>query len=111
MSFPIKILVYLTKTQRFDYFHFFSFIENVLDCAYKRPEDRTSSLMIAAYVMAGICGVCVIPLILLIVQWIYLKLRQKSAHANDSNIETADINNLLPETNDNIDEAVSDGSR
>ena len=48
--------------------------------------------MIAAYVMAGICGVCVIPLILLIVQWIYIKLRKRSAPADDSNIETADIN-------------------
>ena len=83
----------------------------MIDCAYKRPEDRTSSLMIAAYVMAAICGICVIPLILLIVQWIFLKLRQKSASAEDSNIETADINNLLPETNESIDEAVSGGSR
>ena len=66
--------------------------------------------MIAAYVMAGLCGICVIPLTIMIGQWIYIKLRQRSTVA-DGNIETADINNLLPEANKNIQEEASNSSR
>ena len=76
----------------------------MIDCAYKRPESRTSSLLIAAYVMAGICGICVIPLVIMIAQWVHIKVRQRSPAADESNIETADINNLLPEANGEVSE-------
>ena len=70
--------------------------EDLLDCAYKRPEDHESTLLIAAYVMAGICALCVIPLAVLIGQWLYTKARRLMTSSQPA-AETTDINDLLPE--------------
>lgn len=37
------------------------------DCAYKKPETGSTTLTVVGYVLAAICGVCLLPLIFLIV--------------------------------------------
>ncbi|XP_052804935.1 beta-secretase 1-like isoform X1 [Mya arenaria] len=48
---------------------------NFMDCAYKKPKNHDRTLTIVGYVMAGICGICVLPLIFLIAQWQCRRLR------------------------------------
>ncbi|XP_045209732.2 beta-secretase 1-like [Mercenaria mercenaria] len=39
------------------------------DCAYKKVETDNKTLTIVGYVLAGICGVCILPLFVLLLQW------------------------------------------
>lgn len=64
---------------------------SAFDCAYVKPEDHSSTLMTAAYVMAGICGACLIPLILMVIQWQWSRCR---VHTDDQ----TDNSGLLSET-------------
>lgn len=56
------------------------------DCAYAKIDSRSSALTIVGYVMAGICGLCLLPLILLTIRWQCLRCRH-SRHrlGSDSN--------------------------
>ncbi len=42
---------------------------NTTECAYVVPDNDQSSLLIVAYVMAGVCGLCLLPILYLIIQW------------------------------------------
>jgi len=61
---------------------------DTFDCAYIKPKGGPSTLVTVAYVMAGICGACMIPLILMIAQW-----QWKRCHKPKQ--EIADIDSLL----------------
>ena len=61
------------------------------DCAYVKPADNQSTLVTVAYVMAGVCGACLIPLIVMILHWHYVKCRNRG---NESP-STQDISGLL----------------
>ena len=65
----------------------FCFSESTLDCAYVKPKQDQSTLLIVAYVMAAVCGACVIPLLAMVIQWQWQKCRQKQ--------EITDISSLL----------------
>ncbi|XP_060554627.1 beta-secretase 1-like [Ruditapes philippinarum] len=39
------------------------------DCAYKKVETSNKTLTIVGYVLAGICGICILPLFALLIQW------------------------------------------
>ncbi|ESO89560.1 hypothetical protein LOTGIDRAFT_125352 [Lottia gigantea] len=55
--------------------------ENLKDCYYIKPASDQSSMLIVAYVMAAICCICVLPLIIMIIQWQYR--RSCGNHSND----------------------------
>nr|AHF49001.1 BACE1 [Branchiostoma floridae] len=42
---------------------------NTTDCAYTVPQEDTTVLMMVAYVMAGICGMCMLLLVVMLGQW------------------------------------------
>lgn len=42
---------------------------NTSTCLFKTMEPNDTSLLNAAYILAGICGLCAIPLIILLFQW------------------------------------------
>ena len=54
------------------------FSANTSHCAYYKPPDNESMLMIVAYVMAAICGVCLLPLLILVLHWQFQHCRRTS---------------------------------
>nr|XP_002740155.2 PREDICTED: beta-secretase 1-like [Saccoglossus kowalevskii] len=42
--------------------------DNSSDCAYHIPENNEATLMVVAYVMASICGICMVPLFIMVMQ-------------------------------------------
>ncbi|XP_078671843.1 beta-secretase 1-like [Branchiostoma floridae x Branchiostoma belcheri] len=49
---------------------------NTTDCAYTVPQEDTTVLMMVAYVMAGICGMCMLLLVVMLGQWQVRRWRQ-----------------------------------
>ena len=65
---------------------FFSISVDYTDCVYAKIDTSNKALTVVGYVMAGICGVCLIPLFLLIVRWQCLKCRGgRKRMGSDSN--------------------------
>lgn len=62
---------------------------NATDCAYFKPDARESTLTVVAYIMAGICCVCLIPLIVMVIHWncrrhfSCRKLKRQNSDSND----------------------------
>jgi hypothetical protein len=50
---------------------------NNWDCAYVRYHGSPNALRTVAYVMAGVCGACLIPLFVMIVHWQYVRWREE----------------------------------
>lgn len=48
---------------------YMKYIGDYKDCAYKKIEGHNKTLSIVGYVLAGVCGVCILPLILFVIQW------------------------------------------
>ncbi|XP_060067485.1 beta-secretase 1-like [Ylistrum balloti] len=42
---------------------------NATDCAYFKPDAEETTLTLVAYIMAGICCACLIPLIVMVIHW------------------------------------------
>ncbi|XP_062574458.1 beta-secretase 1-like [Saccostrea cucullata] len=45
------------------------FSGSVENCAYAKPEKSNQTLVTVAYVLAGICGACILPLFILFIQY------------------------------------------
>ncbi|KAK6172548.1 hypothetical protein SNE40_016180 [Patella caerulea] len=45
--------------------------KNITDCFYVKSSNDQSALMVVAYVMAGVCALCLLPLIIMVIQWQY----------------------------------------
>ncbi|XP_052253845.1 beta-secretase 1-like isoform X1 [Dreissena polymorpha] len=62
------------------------------DCAYKKPETRDLTLTIIGYVMAGICGLCLVPLLVLTFQWQCRRVKCRKSSRRGSH---SDVNDLM----------------
>ncbi|XP_061184875.1 beta-secretase 1-like [Saccostrea echinata] len=73
------------------------FSGSVGNCAYAKPEKNNKTLVIVAYVLAGICGACILPLFILFIQyqWRTSKCYEKMKRKNSD----GDSNDLIDETN------------
>ncbi|XP_046581147.1 beta-secretase 1-like [Haliotis rubra] len=58
-------------------------------CAYKKPDQKNGSLMVVAYVMAGVCFLCVTPLLVMVIQYQVRKCRGRPRGDN------SDTGNLI----------------
>ncbi|OWF41934.1 Beta-secretase 1 [Mizuhopecten yessoensis] len=61
---------------------------NATDCAYFKPDAEAATLTLVAYVMAGICCACLIPLIVMVIHWNCRrwnchKLKRQNSDSND----------------------------
>ncbi|KAK7499890.1 hypothetical protein BaRGS_00008981 [Batillaria attramentaria] len=61
---------------------------NLTACQYMRAVSDDSTLLIVTYVMAGVCVVCSLPLLILLVQWKLRKASEKRRQRHDSEAET-----------------------
>lgn len=43
-------------------------LANPMDCEYVETEEADAALLTVAYVMAGVCGLCLLPIFILLVQ-------------------------------------------
>ncbi|XP_029649818.1 beta-secretase 1 isoform X2 [Octopus sinensis] len=57
---------------------------NTTDCLYRVKEHDEKSLLIVAYIMAGLCTFCAVPLILIVVQWVKKSWKQRQ-ESHDTN--------------------------
>ncbi|KAL3885749.1 hypothetical protein ACJMK2_025791 [Sinanodonta woodiana] len=64
---------------------------NYKDCAYVKVEARDNTLNIVAYVMAGICGLCVLPLFVIFAQWQLRKCLCRRKKLERSNSDLTDL--------------------
>ncbi|KAK3581004.1 hypothetical protein CHS0354_013898 [Potamilus streckersoni] len=64
---------------------------NYKDCAYVKVETRDNTLNIVAYVMAGICGLCVLPLFVIFAQWQLRKCFCRRKKLERSNSDLTDL--------------------
>ncbi|XP_061183759.1 beta-secretase 1-like [Saccostrea echinata] len=73
------------------------FSGSVGNCAYAKPEKSNKTLVIVAYVLAGICGACILPLFILFIQyqWRTSKCYEKMKRQNSD----GDSNDLIDEPN------------
>ena len=62
-----------------------------LHCAYAKPADQKSALVIAAYVIAAVCSVFLVPLLVLLARWQVTQCRRRCRGNTDRN----DVANLL----------------
>ena len=46
----------------------FYFLSDAVDCEYIETESSDTALLTVAYVMAGVCGLCLLPIFVLLVQ-------------------------------------------
>ncbi|KAJ8316358.1 hypothetical protein KUTeg_006372 [Tegillarca granosa] len=67
---------------------------NLSDCAYVKVENDDSALTVVAYIMAGICCVCLLPLIVMVIHW---QCRKKVCNKNEN--RHSDTNDLMTDTN------------
>ncbi|XP_013416210.1 beta-secretase 1 [Lingula anatina] len=56
---------------------------NTQQCQYVKPEAGTPPMVIVAYVMAGISGICILPLLILILQWKIQQCRKQKQTVTD----------------------------
>ncbi|XP_064604914.1 beta-secretase 1-like [Liolophura sinensis] len=66
---------------------FFHYKGNSTLCAYVKPVRDDTTLTIVAYVMAGVCVLCILPLVLLGIQWQMRKFsacRKQGRHSEDN---------------------------
>lgn len=59
------------------------------DCAYAKISSHSSALTVVGYVMAGICGLCLLPLILLTLRWQCVRCQRSRKRAG------SDFNGLV----------------
>lgn len=73
----------------------YQFSGSIGNCAYAKPEKSNKTLTIVAYVLAGICGACILPLLFLFVQyqWRTSKCYKKFKRQNSD----GDSNDLIDE--------------
>ena len=69
-----------------------SFTGNATECAYNKPGPPPSTLMVVAYVMIGLCLLCFLPVMFMIIHWQITRCRQQSAPSNMD-----DVGGLLQE--------------
>lgn len=50
--------------------------KKVLDCPYKKVDNSHSTFVIIAYVMAGVCGFCLLPLIIMLIHWQWISCKK-----------------------------------
>ncbi|KAL4218310.1 Beta-site APP-cleaving enzyme [Mactra antiquata] len=62
------------------------------DCAYIKIDPKNKTLTIVGYVLAGICGLCITPLIVLVIQWHCRRSRCRKLKRSNS-----DFNDLMEE--------------
>lgn len=65
-----------------------------MDCAYVKPVDHQSTLLIVAYAMAGVCAFCLLPIVIVFVYWQVKRCQQEEEIAGDTT-NTADVRELL----------------
>lgn len=63
------------------------------ECAYVKVEKDDSALTVVAYVMAGICCVCLLPLIVMVIHW---QCRKNVCNKNEH--RHSDTNDLMTDT-------------
>ncbi|XP_064650764.1 beta-secretase 1-like isoform X2 [Lineus longissimus] len=56
---------------------------DIESCVYIKPQNDQTTLMTVAYVMAGICGLCIIPVFVSLVQWQIQRCRRKRQSITD----------------------------
>lgn len=44
------------------------FVSDAVDCEYIETESSDTALLTVAYVMAGVCGLCLVPIFVLLAQ-------------------------------------------
>ncbi|XP_048756417.2 beta-secretase 1-like [Ostrea edulis] len=73
----------------------YQFSGSIESCAYAKVEKSNKTLTIVAYVLAGICGACILPLFVLFIQyqWRSSKCYQKLKRQNSD----GDSNDLIDE--------------
>lgn len=61
----------------------FVFLADPVDCEYIETEPADSALLTVAYVMAGVCGLCLLPVFILLGQ---ASCRRRNANSDYSNV-------------------------
>ena len=56
---------------------FLSFLSDPVDCEYIETESSDTALLTVAYVMAGVCGLCLLPIFVLLAQASCKRHRQR----------------------------------
>ncbi|XP_071095945.1 beta-secretase 1-like [Haliotis cracherodii] len=59
-------------------------------CAYKKADKQSGTLLVVAYVMAGVCVLCVMPLIVMVIQY---QLRKCRGQPRGENSDTGNLIN------------------
>ena len=73
---------------------FINLSENTMDCAYVKPENHQSTLLTVAYVMAGICAFCLLPIVIVFIYW-QVKHCQQEETVDEDITNTTDVRELL----------------
>lgn len=74
---------------------FLSIVVSVHACAYVKASNNQSTLTLVAYIMAGVCGLCVVPVFVSLIQWQVTKWRQCNKSGPQQPPSTADVSGLL----------------
>lgn len=71
---------------------FTAFPGSIANCAYAKPEKSNKTLTVIAYVLAGICGACILPLFFLFIQYqwrtskCYEKLKRRNSNSDSNDL-------------------------
>lgn len=63
--------------------NFFFFTSDPVDCEYIETESSDTALLTVAYVMAGVCGLCLVPIFILLAQASCKKRQQRQRGFGD----------------------------